>query len=262
MDSASLPDRRSHPQTAGTPATGGRSPQRHPPRRDRLDDRHALAPEAAGANEDDVVERVHIIEDDPSVRSALANLMSAKGFETATYDSVDTFLADGADVFAGCFILDVRLPGLSGLEFLSEMTTFDLHLPVILISGHGDVPITVQGMRAGAIDFLTKPFQPNQVLEAVSRAMDADRERRQAQASQSDVVARYESLSRRERQVMALVTAGKMNKQAAGILGLSEITVKVYRAALMRKMRVRTLADLVRIAEQLATHSPELLEDA
>jgi FixJ family two-component response regulator len=211
---------------------------------------------------DVVIERVHIIEDDPSVRSALVNLISAGGFDAASYDSVGAFLADRGDVLAGCFLLDVRLPGLSGLEFLSEMTALDLHLPVILISGHGDVPITVQGMKAGAVDFLTKPFQPHQVLGAVSTAMDLDRARRQTQASQLDGVGRYRSLSRRERQVMGLVTAGKMNKQVAGILGLSEITVKVYRAALMRKMRVRTLADLVRISEQLATHSPELQQES
>ncbi len=210
-----------------------------------------------------VVERVHVIEDDRSVRSALVNLISASGFEAASYDSVDAFLSEGADVPAGCFLLDVRLPGLSGLDFLSEMNTLDLHLPVILISGHGDVPITVQGMRAGAIDFLTKPFQPRQVLDAVARAMDLDRGRRRILATNSDVLARYGSLSRRERQVMGQVTAGKMNKQIAGDLGLSEITVKVYRAALMRKMGTRTLAGLVRLAEQLETRSPEVMrEDA
>ena len=292
MHSASFGNRRSHPPMVGQTSTAGISQKARPPSvTGRLPSANANEPGwdgqlvadrpvhltsalrrfpvgrsrgGSGADTPDadvIIERVHIIEDDPSVRSALVNLISAGGFDPASYDSVGAFLADRGDVLAGCFLLDVRLPGLSGLEFLSEMTALDLHLPVILISGHGDVPITVQGMKAGAVDFLTKPFQPHQVLGAVSTAMDLDRARRQTQASQLDVVVRYRSLSRRERQVMGLVTAGKMNKQVAGILGLSEITVKVYRAAVMRKMTVRTLADLVRISEQLATHSPELQQE-
>nr|WP_066698347.1 response regulator [Sphingobium amiense] len=203
-------------------------------------------------------ECVHIIDDDPSVRSALVNLISAAGLCAQAYVSVDAFLADNEIAVAGCFLLDVRLPGLNGLDFLTQMTELGLCLPVILISGHGDVPMTVKGMKAGAVDFLTKPFQPSEVLEAVAEALGIDRARRQEQASHSDIVGRYESLTRRERQVMALVTAGKMNKQTAGLLGLSEITVKVYRAAVMRKMAVRTLADLVKASEQLATQSPDL----
>jgi len=203
-------------------------------------------------------ECVYIIDDDPSVRSSLANLVAAAGLSTRSHESVDDFLDHGADAVAGCFLLDVRLPGLNGLDFLTRMEALGLHLPVILISGHGDVPMTVRGMRAGAIDFLTKPFHPGDVLEAVSRALELDRDRRRERANHSGAVARYNSLTPRERQVMALVTAGKMNKQAAGVLGLSEITVKVYRAAVMRKMGVRTLADLVKASEQLVAQAPGL----
>jgi len=207
----------------------------------------------------ELMERVFIIEDDRSVRSALVNLISATGLEAVSFDSVDSFMDEAVSALAGCFLLDIKLPGVSGLEFLTEMKARHLHLPVILISGYGDVPLTVQGMKAGAIDFLTKPFRPNEVLEAVSRGLQLDRKRRQIRSDYSNIVARFESLSRRERQVMSLVTAGKMNKQTAGILGLSEITVKVYRAALMRKMQVRTLADLVRISEQLSVNMPNIL---
>jgi FixJ family two-component response regulator len=216
--------------------------------------------ELRAENDGAIIERVHIIDDDPSVRSALANLVAAVGREARTYGSVDAFLTDHQHALAGCFLLDVRLPGLSGLEFLNQMAALGLHLPVILISGHGDVPMTVRGMKAGAVDFLTKPFQPSEVLDAVSRALDLDRERRRDEVSRSDITSRYKSLTRRERQVMALVTAGKMNKQAAGDLALSEITVKVYRAGVMRKMRVRTLADLVKVSEQLTARAPELFD--
>ena len=227
----------------------------------RLADIGSQIPRTRGAESPDlptVRECVYIIDDDPSVRSSLANLVAAVGLSTKAHESVDDFLDHCGDAVAGCFLLDVRLPGLNGLDFLTRMEALGLYLPVILISGHGDVPMTVRGMRAGAVDFLTKPFLPGDVLEAVSRALELDRDRRREQANHSDTVARYESLTRRERQVMALVTAGKMNKQTAGVLGLSEITVKVYRAAVMRKMKVRTLADLVKASEQLAAQAPGL----
>ncbi|WP_254070592.1 response regulator transcription factor [Acidisphaera sp. L21] len=196
-------------------------------------------------------ETVYIIDDDPSVRSALTNLVGSTGLHTHAYDSVDSFLQGKSTISAGCFLLDIRMPGLNGFEFLMKMTDLRLRLPVILITGHGDIPTTVRGMRAGAIDFLAKPFREGEVLEAVSRAIGIDRERRADDAGRADITTRYDSLSRRERQVMALVTAGKMNKQVAGDLGLSEITVKVHRGTLMRKMGVRTLADLVRLSEAL-----------
>jgi FixJ family two-component response regulator len=178
-------------------------------------------------------------------------LLEADGHAARAYDSVDSFIAGQGDPEAGCLLLDVRLPGVNGFDFLSRMLDLGIRLPVILITGYGDIPMSVRGMRAGAIDFLTKPFGPSEVLEAVSRALAVDRDRRLAEIEQLDVMSRYGSLSPRERQVMALVTAGKMNKQAAGELGLSEITIKVHRGTLMRKMGVRTLADLVKMAEQI-----------
>jgi FixJ family two-component response regulator len=200
-------------------------------------------------------EAVYIIDDDPSVRSALTNLVEAAGHVARSYASVDSFLESHGHILGGCFLLDIRLPGLNGLDFLTSMESRGLRLPVILITGHGDIPMTVRGMRAGAIDFLTKPFRNSEVMDAVSRAFAVDRERRIADSDRADLVSRYEGLSARERQVMALVTAGKMNKQVAGELGLSEITVKVHRGTLMKKMGIRTLADLVKLSEQLAVSS-------
>jgi FixJ family two-component response regulator len=196
-------------------------------------------------------EAVHIIDDDPSVRSALSNLIEAVGLAARAHDSIASFLNSQDEPMAGCLLLDIRLRGVNGLDFLTEMADLGLRLPVILITGHGDIPMSVRGMRAGAIDFLTKPFGNSEVLDAVSRALAIDRDRRLAESDQADIATRYKSLSSRERQVMALVTAGKMNKQVAGELGLSEITVKVHRGTLMRKMGVRTLADLVKLAEQI-----------
>jgi FixJ family two-component response regulator len=200
-----------------------------------------------------IVEAVHIIDDDPSIRSSLVNLATSAGLAAHAYGSVDIFLEDRDDELAGCILLDVRLPGVNGLEFLGKMRNLGLRLPVILITGHGDIPMTVRGMRAGAIDFLAKPFRDSEVLDAVARALEIDRERRVAERGRAAIIARYESLSSRERQVMALVTAGKMNKQVAGDLALSEITVKVHRGSLMRKLGLRTLADLVKISEQLGS---------
>jgi FixJ family two-component response regulator len=197
-------------------------------------------------------EVVYIVDDDPSVRSALTNLVESAGHAARSYASVVSFLDTRGHILGGCFLLDIRPPGLNGLDFLTSMASRGIRLPVILITGHGDIPMAVRGMRAGAIDFLTKPFRNSEVMDAVSRAFAIDRERRIAESDRADLVSRYEGLSPRERQVMALVTGGKMNKQVAGELGLSEITVKVHRGTLMRKMGIRTLADLVKLSEQLA----------
>jgi FixJ family two-component response regulator len=205
-----------------------------------------------------IAEAVHIIDDDPSIRSSLVNLVTSAGRAARVYGSVDIFLEERDLELAGCLLLDVQLPGLNGLEFLGKMAELGIHLPVILITGHGDIPMAVRGMRTGAMDFLTKPFRENEVLDAVSRALDVDRERRVAERERASIVTLYQSLSSRERQVMALVTAGKMNKQVAGDLDLSEITVKVHRGSLMRKLGLRTLADLVKISERLGS-MPNLL---
>jgi FixJ family two-component response regulator len=207
-------------------------------------------------------EVIYVIDDDPSVRSALTNLVGSAGLAARAYESVDSFLADRGDIVAGCLLLDIRLPGVSGLDFLARMAGLGLRLPVVLITGHGDIPMTVRGMRAGAIDFLAKPFRENEVLEAVSKGLAIDRERRLAEYDRMEIVSRYESLSTRERQVMALVTAGLMNKQVAFELGLSEITVKVHRGTLMKKMGIRTLADLVKLSGQLDSSSGRLVVGA
>ena len=151
----------------------------------------------------------------------------------------------------GCLVLDVRLPGMSGLEFQQKLEELGVRLPAILMTGHGDIPMSVRAMKAGAVDFLAKPFRDQEMLDAVAAALEKDRNRRAENGKLDGLRAAYASLSPRERQVMALVTAGKMNKQVAGDLSLSEITVKIHRGSAMRKMGAKTLADLVRMAEAL-----------
>lgn len=194
---------------------------------------------------------VHIVDDDPSMRTAVAALLRSVGMRSATYESCQDFLAAAPPDIAGCLLLDVRLPGLSGLDFQARMRELGVELPVIMITAHGDVPMTVRAMKAGAVDFLPKPFRDQDLLDAVNAAIAQDVRRRAAGHQIRALRALHESLSLRERQVMALVTAGLLNKQAAHELGLSEITVKIYRAGAMKKMGARTLAELVRMAERL-----------
>ena len=195
---------------------------------------------------------VHVIDDDVSPREALSLLFPSIGLDVRTYASVQEFLNSGAHDRPGCILLDVRLPGISGLDFQSRRDEFGVHLPIVLMTGHGDVPMSVRAMKAGAVDFLPKPFRDQDMIDAVTAAIERDHERRAAEGAAADIRDRYASLSPREQQVMALVTAGKMNKQAAFDLGLSEITVKAHRGAVMQKMAARTFADLVRMANALA----------
>ena len=195
---------------------------------------------------------VHIVDDDVSLRSAMDSLFRSVGLQTQAYGSAREFLDAPRPTGPACLVLDVRLPGMSGLDFQAQLSAEGIHLPVVLMTGHGDIPMSVRGMKAGAIDFLTKPFRDQDMLDAVTAAIERDEARRADEADESDLRARYESLSPRERQVMALVTAGKMNKQVAGELQLSEITVKIHRGSAMRKMGARTRPDLVRMAEALA----------
>jgi FixJ family two-component response regulator len=195
---------------------------------------------------------VHVIDDDVSPREALSLLFPSIGLDVRTYASVQEFLDAGDHDGPGCILLDVRLPGISGLDFQSRCDGFGVHLPMILMTGHGDVPMSVRAMKAGAVDFLPKPFRDQDMIDAVTAAIERDRERRAAESAAADIRDRYAGLSPREQQVMALVTAGKMNKQVAFDLGLSEITVKTYRGAVMQKMAARTFADLVRMADALA----------
>jgi FixJ family two-component response regulator len=194
---------------------------------------------------------VHIIDDDESQRETLLSLLNSIRLQGSAYPSVAAFLGAKLPDAPGCLVLDVRLPGISGLDFQAQLAEKGIHLPVILMSGHGDVPMSVQGMKAGAVDFLTKPFRAQDMLDAINVAIERDEARWAAEAASTDLKRKFESLSPREREVMILVTAGKMNKQVAGDLGLSEVTVKIHRGSVMRKMGVRTLADLVRMAETL-----------
>jgi FixJ family two-component response regulator len=194
---------------------------------------------------------VHIIDDDESVRAALDGLLCSVGLTPAPHASVSEFLAAKKPDVPGCLVLDVRMPGISGLDFQEKLSGFGIHLPVILMTGHGDVPMSVRGMKAGAVDFLTKPFRDQDMLDAIATAVGRDRARRDAEAAIIGLREKFTTLSPREREVMRLVTAGKMNKQVAADLGLSEITVKVHRGAAMRKMGAPTLADLVLMADAL-----------
>ena len=194
---------------------------------------------------------VHIVDDDESLRQGLASLLRSVGLAARIYGTTQEFLQSDRLEAPGCIVLDIRLPGMSGLDFQARLAELDIGLPVILMTGHGDIPMSVRGMKAGAVDFLTKPFREQDMLDAVATAIERDRTRRAAVGGQADLAALFATLSPRERQVMTLVTSGKMNKQVAGELGLSEITVKIHRGAAMRKMGARTLADLVRMADAL-----------
>lgn len=195
---------------------------------------------------------VHIIDDDASLRAALDSLFRSTGLATRQYESVAAFMsAPPPRESPGCLVLDVRLPGMSGLEFQHKLEELGVRLPAVLMTGHGDIPMSVSAMKAGAVDFLAKPFRDQEMLDAVTAALDRGCARRAQNGKLDTLKAAYATLSPRERQVVALVTAGKMNKQVAGDLALSEITVKIHRGSAMRKMGAKTLADLVRMAEAL-----------
>ena len=194
---------------------------------------------------------IHIIDDDESMRAALDGLLRSVGLAPAAHASASEFLAAKRPDVPGCLVLDVRMPGISGLEFQEKLSGLGIRLPVILMTGHGDIPMSVRGMKAGAVDFLTKPFRDQDMLDAIATAVGRDRARRDAEAAIVGLREKFTTLSPREREVMRLVTAGKMNKEVAGDLGLSEMTVKIHRGAVMRKMGARTVAGLVRMAEAL-----------
>jgi FixJ family two-component response regulator len=194
---------------------------------------------------------VHVIDDDSSIRGALEGLFDSVGLEAQTYPTARDFLTTSLANRPGCIVIDVRLPDMNGLDFQAKLTEMGVRLPVVMITGHGDVLMSVRAMKRGAVDFLSKPFNDQDMLDAVMAAIERDRRRRVVEGDVSQVQQRYGTLSPRELQVMRLVTAGKMNKQVAGDLGISEITVKIHRGAAMRKMGARTLVDLVRMAEVL-----------
>jgi len=194
---------------------------------------------------------VFVVEDDASMRRALSNLFESIGLQVEMFGAASEMLQSKLPDVASCLVLDVRLPGLSGLEFQTELAKANIHIPIIFVTGHGDIPMSVRAMKEGAVDFLTKPFRDQDMLDAVVKAIERDRERRGADRIVADLQVLFETLSTRERQVLALVSSGLMNKQIAAELGLAEITVKIHRGHLMKKMGARSLADLLRKAETL-----------
>jgi FixJ family two-component response regulator len=194
---------------------------------------------------------VFVVEDDAAVRRALGNLFQSVALQVELFGSASEMLQSKLPDVASCLVLDVRLPGLSGLDFQTELTRANIHIPIIFMTGHGDIPMTVRAMKGGAVDFLTKPFRDQDMLDAVVTAIERDRKRREADSILAKLQVLLETLTPREREVLALVSSGLMNKQIAAELGLAEITVKIHRGHIMRKMGARSLADLVRQAEML-----------
>jgi FixJ family two-component response regulator len=199
---------------------------------------------------------VFIVDDDSSMCEALTRLLGTVGLRAHAFKMAQEFLSAERPDMPSCLVLDVRLPGLSGMDLQRELASMDPPIPIVFISAHGDVPMTVQAMKAGAVEFLTKPFRDQQLLDAVQQAIDRDRAGREQRAESAEERRRYELLTPREREVMMLVVTGRLNKQIASKLGTSEATVKAHRAQLMRKMEVDSVAELVRVAERLSLFTP------
>ncbi len=198
---------------------------------------------------------VYVIDDDASVRVALKRLLTLVGLRTEVYGSIEEFLKAKRSDVPSCLVLDVRLPGMNGLEFQDELARTGVHIPIIFITAQGDSPMTRRAMKAGAIDFLTKPFRKKELLAAIDQALERDRSRREDQAAASALQSRLKGLTPREREVFELVVAGLLNKQVAEKLGASEATVKIHRRRVMEKMQADSLAELVRISEKIKLQS-------
>src|SRR6516164_1914646 len=203
---------------------------------------------------------VFVIDDDPLMLGGLSSLFRSIGLRVEAFTSATEFLQHKLPAVPSCLVLDIRLPRLSGFDVQAELSRLGIRMPIVFITGHGDVPMSVRAMKAGAVDFLSKPLRDQELLDAVTAALERDQKRRSEEKSHSDVQARFASLTARERQIMALVTAGLMNKQAAGKIGISERTVKIHRGNVMRKMHAKSLAELVLMAETLGIRGQEKQE--
>jgi RNA polymerase sigma factor (sigma-70 family) len=194
---------------------------------------------------------VFVVDDDPSVRSSLKFLLSTVGLQVESFDSADAFLRKNPPNAPSCLVLDVRLPGLSGLDFQRELAIRKIYIPIVFLTGHGDIPMSVRAMKAGAVEFLTKPFRDQDLLDAVRIALERDRTRRQEEKEVMTLKGRFDSLTAREREVISMVVSGMLNKQIADQLGTAESTVKVQRSRALEKMHAGSLVDLVRMIEKL-----------
>ena len=199
---------------------------------------------------------VFVIDDDASLGASVSSLLRSVGLQARVFASTSEFLQEKRPNVPSCMVLDVRLPGVSGIDFQADLSKRNIHIPIVFMTGHGDIPMSVRAMKAGAVEFLTKPFRDQDLLDAVQLALERDLSRIESEKAASGLKSKFETLTPREREIMALVASGLMNKQVAGKVGLSEITVKVHRGRVMQKMGAKTLADLVRIAEALGIRAP------